>query len=1057
VHVRVVGRFAVERDGVVIDEASLGSRKGRSLWKLLAVRRGRMVPMDEIVEALWGDEPPAKAEANVATLVSRLRAGLGVDAIAGGRAGYRLGAGVTVDVDEAESLVSEAERRIAGGQPALARTAAARALATLTAGRVLEDEPGAEWALELQRAVDRLSRRARASAWRAEGDAGNHRAALAHAQAAVDADALDEEAHRAVILSYHRLGEQGEALRAYERLRTILRDELGADPGPETDALFGAVLRGEAVQDEGAATAPAEAVRGTSPDFVGRDAELAELLAIWSVAAAGRSSCALVRGDGGIGKSRLAAELAREVAATGAIVLRARCYETERSLFLQPVIELMRQAMATLGPEAIRRAAGDRARSLTTLVPELASVVGTDGTVGVTGEIERRRTFEAVAELLTGLARERPVLVVLDDLHEAGASTLELLHFALRWDPAAPVLLVATARNDDVDAVTEHLGSVASQLELAALSDAAIHGLAELAGVPDRAEEIARMTRGHTLFVVEALRALVDADDQTGPLARSVGLPPTLREAVTARARRCGPAVEELLRAAVVVGSSFDVSLLGELLTLPAETVVERAEPARRAGILVEAADGYEFSNDLIREILYATTPKPLRVVRHRRLVGLLADHPEAAAKHAAAAGDAALAVMHYRAAAERASEAFANREAEQLLTAALVVSGPDDEEVRAGLLLQRGRVRLALGRYGAAAADLDEAERVAHGLGLQAIEARALTERGWAAFHARNLVLASELAERASGMPESGERASILLGRVRNARGDLGASITLLRAVHQDAVEPALRAHALSCLGTALAHSDRYEEAMPVLDEAVVACRRTGVLRGLLNAQMFGAIVLANLGRFRTALTWADQLVADARRFDAAYYHPRALNSLAMIWRELGEPERATDLAEEALATARTPDGEVESEPAANSLLALAESAHLSGDDAQAARHLAEVSPLLTDRVAFGWRIELRRLELQARMERGTAEELLEQSRRHASAKYEALALSYLDRPTEALATAEATGSEWLVARVVPEPAARRHADHLAADLPPELRAGFVERGPLLGRFRRS
>jgi tetratricopeptide (TPR) repeat protein len=243
----------------------------------------------------------------------------------------------------------------------------------------------------------------------------------------------------------------------------------------------------------------------------------------------------------------------------------------------------------------------------------------------------------------------------------------------------------------------------------------------------------------------------------------------------------------------------------------------------------------------------------------------------------------------------------------------------------------------------------------------------------------------------------------------------------------------------------------------MPILDEAVIACRRTGVLRGLLNAQMFVAIVFANLGRFRSSLTWAEQLVADAQRFDAAYYHPRGMNSLAFIWRELGQPERAKDFAEEALATASTPDGEVEGEPAANALLALAESAHLAGDDGRAVRHLDDITPLLSDRVGFAWRIELRRLELLARLDRSNAEELLVLSRQYGSAKYEALALFALDRPEEALRTAELTGSPWLVARVAPEPLAREQADRLAADLPAELRVGFVERGPLLGRFRRS
>src|SRR5439155_7687044 len=172
---------------------------------------------------------------------------LGADAVVGGRAGYRLGVGphVSLDIDEAEGFVDEAEQRLAEGQPAIALTAASRALQTLAAGRAFEDEPGAEWALDVGRAVERLLRRGRAVAWEAHAAVGDHRAALAAAQAAVDADALDEEAHRAVIRAYHRLGEQGEALRAYERVRATLVEELGADPGPETEALFGAVLRGE--------------------------------------------------------------------------------------------------------------------------------------------------------------------------------------------------------------------------------------------------------------------------------------------------------------------------------------------------------------------------------------------------------------------------------------------------------------------------------------------------------------------------------------------------------------------------------------------------------------------------------------------------------------------------------------------------------------------------------------------------------------------------------------------------------------------------------------------
>ena len=102
--------------------------------------------------------------------------------------------------------------------------------------------------------------------------------------------------------------------------------------------------------------------------------------------------------------------------------------------------------------------------------PELAAVTGLEGSAEVTSEIERRQTFEAVAQLLTGLARSRPLLVVLDDLHEAGASTIELLHFAMRWDAPRRSLVLATVRTDDADSVNEHLEAVATTVAVPGLT-----------------------------------------------------------------------------------------------------------------------------------------------------------------------------------------------------------------------------------------------------------------------------------------------------------------------------------------------------------------------------------------------------------------------------------------------------------------------------------------------------------------------------------------------------------------------------------------------------------
>jgi predicted ATPase len=103
------------------------------------------------------------------------------------------------------------------------------------------------------------------------------------------------------------------------------------------------------------------------------------------------------------------------------------------------------------------------------------------------------------------------LLIVVDDLHEAGASTIELLHFAMRWDAGAPMLVVATVRTDEADSVNEHLASVATTIRVSGLTGDEVRLLADRAGLGDRARRRSPLTRGHALFVVEALRALAEA------------------------------------------------------------------------------------------------------------------------------------------------------------------------------------------------------------------------------------------------------------------------------------------------------------------------------------------------------------------------------------------------------------------------------------------------------------------------------------------------------------------------------------------------------------------
>jgi DNA-binding SARP family transcriptional activator len=868
--VQVLGPFAVARDGVTLPARELASRKGRTLLKLLVARRGAVVPADVVAETLWGDRPPADPDANLATLVSRLRSVVGVDTIAGDRRGWRFVAGqrVVVDLDEAERLTAEAEARLED-EPALALAAAGQALDLLGRGPVMADEPDADWAEPARREAERLAGRARRAAWRAALAVGDLGGALEHARAAVAADPLDETAHRAVMLAHARAGEAAAALAAYERLRETLAEELGADPGPETQALHLALLRGDPLPDAlgdapgsraggragpeatggaapsgaagrvGAERATGRAAAGPGPPaggprlhaasraparpgevgVVGREVELGELAAAWGAGVARRPGLVLVTGEAGIGKTRLVQEAAELARSTGGLVAQARCYEAERSLFLQPLAEAVRAVALALPPARLAAAAGSAAGPLAELVPEIRRVLDPPPYDRAAPELERRRSFEAVTAFARGLAAQQPLLLAVDDLHQAGASTLELLHFLVRRLAGDRLLVVATVRAEEGAEALAALAGAGRVLELGPLPPPAVAELARRYGVAELATPVLERTRGHTLFVVEALRAAAEGDRQ-GP----AGVPASLRDAVLARVRRTGPEVETLLRAAVVVGAAFDLEVVADLLGVPVEEAAARAERALAARLLVEAESGaaYELANDLVREVLYDSLPRPTRVARHRRLATLLADRPEAAAGHAAAAGDLPIAAEAWMAAAARAGRFYANRDAERLLggaVAAAVRVLDAGLEVRARL--ERGRVRAALGEYQGAFADQERALRLAAEAGDQRSEAFALEQLGWTAFYARDSQAASEvtprareLAERAAAAPGAAPSALLLAGRIRHAEGDLQgarAAFDGLLAGEHDAATGAL---GRQYLGLLLEHGDQFAEA---------------------------------------------------------------------------------------------------------------------------------------------------------------------------------------------------------------------------------------------------
>ncbi len=934
VELRLAGAFGVVLAGRELPPGEVGSRKARTLLKLLAVERRGLLSADRIADVVWAaaDAPPADPGQAVATLVSRLRAVLGPGVIRGGRDGYRLAGepGVGVDLDAAARYCEHAELRLPA-VAAAALAAAGHAAELLAPGTVLADEPYAAWADPARAELRVLLRRARLTAAQAALAVGDPDVAARYAEAATGDDPFDEAACRWFMSAAAQAGEPARALLAYAALRDRLSEELGADPAPQTQELHLAILRAQSPSGETSARAPGGmsgdlAIQGDIPGLsapgsdmpsfpagtnriagglpagrampgdapgsrspagvpdlhraappggarsrsaragprrpalAGRDAEIQALREAWARAAAGEPSLVVITGEAGIGKTALAAQLEAEAGQDGATVLHTRCYEAEQSLFLQPLVDAVTPAVTRMTGAALRDLLGEHAPVLAELLPDAAAVLGPPPSWRGSPEMERRRAFEAVTAFLSGLARRSPVLLVVDDLQYAGKSTVEFTHYLGRHLSGGRLLVVATVRAEDHEQAGAALAPVATRVEPGPLGPAAVAQLAREAGQEALAETILRRTRGHTLFVVEVVRALA---------AGEAGVPESLRSAVQARVRRTGAATESLLRACAVLGAAFDPLVLAELLDQAPAAVLDLCAQALQARLLIVSGRDYEFANDLIREVMYASTPEPARLAYHRRAADLLTSQPEVLARHASAAGDWPRAGRAWALAAEDAMRRYATSDAITLSAQALrAAERGGDEELRVRALVLRGCAQEAAGAYDAALDDLTRGVAAARAVGDSRLQLRALRELGrsrpW-------MVRAGAAAAPAvpGGAPIDYYMANLASGlRIAESLGDRASEADLLS---QMAVASANRLRLAEALdyGTravTAARASGDDQALAAgLDGLKIACLNVGDLSGLTGVLSELRPLLRRLGDV-FHLQWAE--------FETAYLH---------------------------------------------------------------------------------------------------------------------------------------------------------------------------------------
>ena len=929
-----------------VDKHALGSRKARTLIKVLAVARGQPVPVPRLIDCLWPDRPPARPSQQLSVLVSRLRSVLGPQRIPRSDAGYQLLAD-WIDLDMANHLATAASRRLTAQNYASARLAAEAALA-LMRGELLADEPDSPWADDERAAVARLAVDVRRTAARAALAVGDYAAARDMSEAVVAIDSYDEGALQVLMAALAHSGQPGTALAVFARARKRLREDLGVDPSAATDAVHKAILQGKPIpglaiavvakpgraaraQITPAAAAPAAALAG-------RSAELAALDEVLKEVPAGGIKLVVVEGVSGIGKTRLVTHWAASARTSGTTVLQVACSHLDRTVPLHPLVAALdqfvdgdrRRAHAVLGAHPAYRTLVEASRSdpaPAIIAPALNTSV-------------RSRMFEVMLESFRHIGSSAPAALVLDDVHLAGDLTAAWLDFA-RSRPAGVALLIVVTQAPDsrVPSRIDHTISL-GPLDVAAAGT--------IVG-PARAAELHALTGGNPLFLVQ-----LAASDQRS------GIPASIRQAVDARCAQLGAAAHTL-RTAAAIGPVVDADLLMEILGLHPADLFAHLEAGVRALFLDEGQGAFSFHHELVREALAAGLTSPWRGHVHRAAARLLearqAQDPVQVAQHARLGGDVTQAVSTLQVAARTCVHRRDYAEAERLLTEALELEDSADSR------LQRAEVRITMGHFARAAEDARAA--MVRGAGSAGMEMAA-----WCAYYLGDFTYALTLAEEGAELAESpGIRARCLViaGRLLHADGHLQAAELRYSEAGRLADESGLTTLASVWLAGLRCDQGRARDALELLRLPPSGLDDSDQPLTARHRQLARARALMMLGQVSDALAALDMLSAEDGRTELSEGGPDGANLRAAILVAMGELQAADAINLKELRRARAdhlrPLLEV-------SLIGLAESRLVAGARRASSRYIGEAVRARVGAYPFRWLHRGRTRLLQGRLE---------------------------------------------------------------------------------------
>jgi DNA-binding SARP family transcriptional activator/tetratricopeptide (TPR) repeat protein len=605
--IRLCGRLSVEIGGEA-REQMLHGRQGRLLFAYLVLHRRRPLRRDELIEAIWGHgRGTAPSDGALAPVLSRLRRALSPATIEG-RDGVTLGLPepAWIDIEAAQEALARARECDASDQ----RLALAQEAARLVEPGLL---PGLEapWLDEQRDWLEQLRIEALEVAAHA---ALTVDPALAEklARSVVTAARFRESAWLALIAGLHARGNVAEALQAYDDVRQLLRDELGAVPGRELMALHGRLL------GQGNAAPAVARPTTTHADLVEREDELQAMHDAIARVRAGQGGVVLIEGPAGIGKTRLLEELRTHAAEEGLRVLEARAGLLEREFAFGVARQLLEPAAdPTLleGPAAAARVV-------------LSDGGAAEGTFPILNGLFR---------LVETLARDQPLGLCIDDLQWSDPASLRFTAYLARRVANLPVLIAATIRTGEPDADEALLGELAQEPITLALNPRPLSRQAteqliaqRLGRGPDAgfATACQDVTAGNPLLLRQLLNALategVVPDDEHASAVRAIG-PRAVARTVLLRLSRLPASAVAVARAVAVLGEHPGLPAIAGQADVDEATAADALQALARAEIL-RGDEPLGFVHPLIRDAVYSELPQPVRAREHERAARLLAE-----------------------------------------------------------------------------------------------------------------------------------------------------------------------------------------------------------------------------------------------------------------------------------------------------------------------------------------------------------------------------------------------------------------------------------------------